>query len=101
VEQPSEKTEGLTYHNYVVPDLVISSLIFRVLQNSGIGRELDDDACCFGARCEGKRDRVGIKTGTDVCVNEIHPTPLGFEENLVGLGSWERDFVYLGAEGDR
>jgi len=55
------KTKGLTYHNYVVPDLIVSSLIFRVVENSGIGRELDDDACCFGAGCEGKRDRFGIK----------------------------------------
>jgi len=46
----------LTYHNYVVSDLVVSSLVFRVLENIGINRELDDDTCCFGARCEGKRD---------------------------------------------
>jgi len=95
VEQLSERTEDVTYHNYVVPDLVVSGLILRVIENSGIGRELDDDACCFRAGCEGKRDRGRIKTGTDVCVNEIHSAPLDFEEDLVGLGSWEGNFVHL------
>ena len=85
----------MTYHNYAVSDLVISGLVFRVLENIGINRELDDDTCCFGARCEGKRDCVGIKSGADVCVNEVYPAPFDFEENLVGLGSWERNFVQL------
>ena len=95
MEQLNESIEGFTYNNYVVSDLVVSGLIFRVIENGGIGRELDDDACCLRARCEGKRDRAGIKPGTDICVNEIHPAPLDFEEDLVGLGSWERDFIQL------
>ena len=88
----------VTYHNYVVPDLVVSSLIFWVLENGRIGRELYDDSGCFGANGEGERDRVRIEAGTDVCINEVYPSPFDFEENLVGLGSWERDFVQLGAE---
>jgi hypothetical protein len=81
----------------MVSNLVVSSLIFGILKNGGIGGELDDDTGCFGARGERERDRVGIKAGTDVGIDKIYPAPFNFEENLVVLRGREGNFVELGS----